>query len=132
MDVHDRLEHDRTCLVDRFQERLAARRHKGHFLGIDGMTLPVVDDYLHILHWIAGDGAMLHDLQHAFFHRWNVLPGDRATFYFIHELEAAAARQRLDAQIDFAELPSATSLLFMPAVSFGRRCDRLAIRDARR
>ena len=44
----------------------------------------------------------------------------------------AAARQRLDAQEHFAELPGAAGLLLVPVVAFGRRGDGFAVGDARR
>ena len=50
----------------------------------------------------------------------------------IDEFEAGAARQRLDAQVDLAELARAAGLLLVPGVAFGRRGDGLAIGDARR
>ena len=39
------------------------------------------------------------------------------------------ARQRIDAQVDFAELAAAAGLLLVPVVGFGVGGDRLAIRD---
>ena len=44
----------------------------------------------------------------------------------------AAARQRLDAQEDLAELAGAAALLLVPVVALGRRGDRLAVGDPRR
>ena len=48
------------------------------------------------------------------------------------ELEARAAFERLDAQVDFAELASAARLLLVAGMAFGRRGNGLAVRNARR
>ena len=50
----------------------------------------------------------------------------------VDELEARAARQRLDAQEHLAELAGAAGLLLVAVVAFGLGRDRLAVRDARR
>ena len=53
-------------------------------------------------------------------------------FTAFDELEAGAARQRLDAQEHLAELARAAGLLLVAMMALGRRGDRLAVRDARR
>src|SRR5690606_28971538 len=47
-------------------------------------------------------------------------------------LEAAAARQRLDAQEHLAELPGAARLLLVAVMAFRRAGDGLPVRDLRR
>ena len=60
------------------------------------------------------------------------LARDRAAEDVVDELEVGAARQRLDLDLAVAELAVAAGLLLVAAVRFGRRLDRLAVRDARR
>ncbi len=49
------------------------------------------------------------------------LPRDRAAEDVVLELEVAAARQRLHADLAVAELPVAAGLLLVPAVRLGRQ-----------
>ena len=84
---------------------------------------------------MAADHAGRHRLAHPFLDRRYERRGYRAALDLVDELEAfgaCAARQRLDAQEDFAELAGATCLLLVPMVAFGRRSDRFAVGDARR
>ena len=67
-------------------------------------------------------------LAHAFLDRRDELAGDRAADDVVDELEARAARQRLDAQVHLAELAGAAGLLLVAVVAFGRTRDRLAVR----
>ena len=60
------------------------------------------------------------------------LPRDRAAEDLVDELELAAARQRLHADLAVAELAVAAGLLLVAAVSVDARRDGLAIGDARR
>src|SRR5204862_5082647 len=56
---------------------------------------------------------------------------NRAAEDVVHELEVAAARQRLELDLAVAELPVPAGLLLVPAVRLGRGGDRFAIRDPR-
>jgi hypothetical protein len=96
------------------------------------MVLAVVDDHAHVLHRITGDRAAAQHLAYAFLDRGHELPGNRAAFHFVHELEAGAARQRFDAQEHFAELAGAAGLLLVAVMAIGVRGDGFAIGDARR
>src|SRR5439155_13859160 len=80
----------------------------------------------------AGDDTGVEHLAHALLDRGDELRRDRATLDLVDELEARAARQRLDSQIDLAELAGAAALLLVPVVSLGRRGDGLAVCDSRR
>src|SRR5690606_13274172 len=127
----DGLEHLGPGLGDRIQERLAAGGDEGDFLAVHRVVLAVVHGDAHVLDRVAGDGAGAQHLAHAFFHRGDQRAGDHAALDRVHELEAAAARQRLDAQEYLAELPGAPGLLPVPVMAFGGGADRLAIGDAR-
>ncbi len=96
------------------------------------MVLAVVDRDLDVDHRVAGDRAAGQHLAHALFHRRDELPRDDAALDRVDELEAGAARERLDAQEDLAELARAAGLLLVPMVALGRRRDGLAVGDARR
>jgi hypothetical protein len=57
---------------------------------------------------------------------------DGAALDRVDELEAGAARQRLDAQVHLAELAGAAALLLVAVVALGRPRHGLAVGDARR
>ncbi len=94
--------------------------------------LAVIDGHAHVLDRVAGDGAAAHDFAHALFHGGDQLAGDHAALDLVDELEAAAARQRLDAQEHLAELAGAAGLLPVAVVALGGGADGLAVGDARR
>ena len=81
---------------------------------------------------IAGEVAAQPRFLDALLDGGNELPRDRAAEDLVDELELAAARQRLHADLAVAELAVAAGLLLVPAVRLDARGDRLAIRDARR
>ena len=96
------------------------------------MVLAVVDVDAHVLQREAGERARGEHRLHALLHGGNERRGDGAALHRVDELEAAATRQRLDLEVDLAELAGAAGLLLVPVVPFGRGGDGLAIRDARR
>ena len=77
-------------------------------------------------------GAVGQHLLDAFLHRRDELRGNDAALHRVDELEAAAARQRLDPQEHLAELAGAAGLLLVPVVTLGGGGDGLAIGHARR
>src|SRR5581483_1773798 len=77
-------------------------------------------------------GTFREHLSYALLHRGDELPRNRASHHVIHELEARAALQRLDAQEHFAELTGAAGLLLMPAVTFRGAGNRLPVGNAGR
>ena len=119
LQLDDRLEHLRPRLADRVEEGLLAGGDERDFLAVDGVVLAVVDDHAHVLERVAGDGAAVQHLAHAFLDRRHELAGDGAALDLVDELEAAAARQRLDAQEHLAELAGAAGLLLVAMVAFG-------------
>ena len=84
-----------------------------------------------IHHRVARQEAAQPRVLHALFDRRDELPRDRAAEDVVHELEVAAARKRLELDLAVAELAVAAGLLLVAAVRFGRRGDRLAIRNPR-
>jgi hypothetical protein len=83
------------------------------------MGLAVIDDDAHILDREAGDhavgsapGARPSRPRHEY-------AGDHAALDVVDELEAGAALQRLDLQVDLAELAGAARLLLVPAMALG-------------
>src|SRR5690606_14045219 len=86
----------------------------------------------HILDRVARDRALGQHLSGAFLDGRYVLAGNRASDHLVRELESRAARQRLDAQEDLAELARAAGLLLVAMVPLGAARHRLAIRDLRR
>ena len=129
LDVDDRLEHDRRRLEDRVDHGLAPGGHEGDFLRVHGVALAVVDDDADVLDRIAGDDAVVERLAHALLHRRDEHRRDHAALHLVDELEAAAARERLDLEEHLAELAGAAGLLLVAAVAFGLARDRLAVGD---
>ena len=132
LDVDDRLEHDRPRLGERVEERLAPGGDERDVLRVDRVALAVVDGDAHVLQRVAGEEAVVQHAAHAFLHRGDELVGDRAALHAVDELEALAARQRLDLEEHLAELAGAAGLLLVAAVALGARRDGLAVRDRRR
>src|SRR6185312_17534556 len=89
------------------------------------MRLAVVDDHANVLQRIARDVARLQHLAHPFLHRGDELPGNRPAFHCIDELESLSARQRLDLEVNLAELTSPAGLFFVPAMAFRLGANRL-------
>ena len=102
------------------------------FLGVHRVVLAVVDRDAQVLDREARERPFAEHLAHALLHRRDVLAGNRTAEDVVDELEAAAAPERLDAQVHLAELPGPAGLLLVPVMAVGRAGDRLAVRDARR
>ena len=130
LEVDDGFEHLRTGLEDGVEEGLLAGGDERDLLAVDRMVLAIVDDHPDVLHGVAGDRAGGQHLAHAFLDRRHELAGDGAALHFVDELEAAAARQRLDAQKHLTELTGAARLLLVTVVAFRGRRDRLFVRYA--
>ena len=81
---------------------------------------------------IARQNAALHRFVDAFFNRRNVLARHRAADDLIHEFEARATRQRLDANPGVAELTAPAALFLMAAMHFGFAFDGFEIGNFRR
>src|SRR4029079_2835810 len=101
------------------------------FVGVHGVIRAVEDRRLEVDHWVAGQEATRACVLDAFLDRRDELARNGATEDVVLELEVAAARQRLDADLAIAELAVAAGLLLVPAVGLGRRGDRFPIGDAR-
>src|SRR5260370_24818688 len=95
------------------------------------MALAVEDGHSHVLHRKAGQRPALDDLQDAFFRGGHELAGDGATLDGVDELETRAARQWLNAQHHFAELPGAAGLLLVAIMPLGFGADGFPISDLR-
>ena len=108
--------------------RRGAERQIG---GIDAVIGAVGQRHLHI-----DDGKAERPAQqavdHALFHRADIVARHRAADDLFVKLEAAAARQRLDLQHHVAELAVAAGLLLVPAALGDRFADGLLIADRRR
>ncbi len=127
--IDDRLHDDRPGFRDGIEEGFLARLDEGDFLGVDRVMLAVVDDDLDVLHRVAVDGALCHGLLRARLDGRNETARDGAANDFAGELEAVALWQRLDAQVDLAELARAAGLFLVAVVALGLGRDRLAVGD---
>ncbi len=96
------------------------------------MVRAVVEDHPEIDHRVAGEVAAQARLLDAFFHGGYELPRDRAAEGFVHELELAAARQWLHANLAVAKLAMAAGLFLVAPVGLDLGGDGLAVRDAGR
>ena len=96
------------------------------------MERAVEDRRPEVDHRVAGEEAAHARVLDALLDGRDELPRDRAAEDVVHELEVAAARQRLDLDLAVAELAVAAGLLLVPAVRLGGRGDRLAVRNPRR
>src|SRR5207245_11691831 len=80
---------------------------------------------------VAGQDPLLHAVAHAFFGGRDVVARHGAAEDVVHELEAAPARQGLDAEPDVAVLAAPARLLLVLALPLGAPLDRLLVRDPR-
>ncbi len=74
-------------------------------------------------------GPRVEPVDNALFHRADIVARHRAADHLLGELEALAARQRLDVEHDIAELPVAAGLLLVAAALDDRLADGLLVAD---
>ena len=74
-------------------------------------------------------GPRVEPVDHALFHRADIVRRHRAADDLLVEFEAGAARHRLDLEHDVAELAMAAGLLLVPAALGDRFADGLLIAD---
>ena len=96
------------------------------------MVRAVVERDAHVLHRIPRDVPLLHGFAHALLDRGDEVARDHPADDLVDELEAFAARQRLDLEPAIAELAAAAGLLLVLALRARLALDRLAIRNLRR
>ena len=132
LDSRDRLENDRVRLADRILECALAGAMNATSFESTGWCLPSYTITRTSSSGIARDRALDEHLVDAFLDRGDVLARNRAADDFVDELEAGAARQRLDPQVHLAELAGAAGLLLVAVVAFGFAAYGLAVRDFRR
>ena len=93
------------------------------------MVLAVVQRGLHVHNGESQIASVGHGVADAGLHGGDVRPGNRAPGYGVHELEAAAPGQGLDAHIGHPELPVSAGLLLVLALGVPVAGDGLAIGD---
>ena len=86
---------------------------------------------MHVDHRIARQHAGLHRLFHAVFDRRDEIARDRAALGGVDELKAAALLQRLDSQVDHAELSVTAALADETAFGLRGLANGLAVGDLR-
>jgi hypothetical protein len=102
---------------------------EGDFFAVDRMVLAVVDDHADILDGVAGDGAGFEHFADAFFDCGMYWPGMVPPKTSSTNSKPFAAIERLDAEIDFAELAGAAGLLFVAVMAFGGGADGFLVGD---
>src|SRR5438034_1462089 len=131
LERHDGLEDDRIGLRHRPLEGHRARDLEGDLRGVDLVVGAVDDGRLDVHHRVAREHARLHRLLHALPDRRDVLARDDAALGAVDELEAAARRERLDAQHDVAVLPPPARLPDELRLLLDRLADGLLVGDLR-
>ena len=116
LELRDRLEQDRLGLVDRRLETHRAGDLECHLRGVHGVVRAVVERDAHVLHRIPRDVPLLHGFAHALLDRGDEVARDHPADDLVDELEAFAARQRLDLEPAIAELAAAAGLLLVLAL----------------
>ena len=100
-----------------FAEGEAAGHLERHFVGVDVVIAAVVDGDLEVDDRVAGEIAARGRLDDAFFDGGDEVARNGAAEDLVGELEAAAARQRLHADLAVAELAVAAGLLLVAALA---------------
>src|SRR6266581_8036373 len=113
LDIDDRLQDDRRRGADGFHHRFPPGGDEGHLLAIDRMRLAVIDDDAQVDDREARYDTFIESAAHALLHGRHEDAGNGAALDLVGELEAGAARQRLDAQEHLAELAGAAALLLV-------------------
>src|SRR5271155_4163302 len=128
-DRDDRLKDDWPGLFEACLEAHRGRDLKRHVRRIDVMIAAVEDGDPHVDHRIAGQESVGQSVAHAFFDRRNEVARDDAADDVVDELEALAARHRLDLQPAIAVLPAAAGLALVLALRLGAALDGFLVRN---
>ncbi len=94
------------------------------------MLLAVEHDYLHVVHRITRERALLHGGFDSFFDRRQIRAGKVHAHEFVGKFKVRVG-QRLDPQVDFAELARAARLLFVTVHGRAFARDAFAVRHLR-
>src|SRR3984957_19467941 len=132
LDLHDRLEQNRTALLQALAERRAGGDFEGERRGVDVVIGTVDQCCLDIDNGEAGKHARSHDAIDAFFDTGNVFLRHRAADDLGFERRSRARFRRLEHQHDLGELTRAARLLLVGIVDLGLLRQPLAIGDLRR
>ncbi len=127
---HYRLLQHRIRLFHRLAERLAGRDLERHFRRVDIVEFSVVNRDFHVFHDASGKRTALHRLNDAFLNRGNEVLRNSTADNGICKFKPLLGR--LNAEINFRELPVSAGLLFMPVMALASAVDGLAVRNLRR
>src|SRR5205085_5364576 len=122
----------RLELVHRVAESLAPRGAETMFVRINRVERAVNECDFEIHERVAGDCTAGRGLDDALLNRGAELLRHCAAENLVLELEAAAARQRLEDDLAVAELPAPARLFLVPPLHLRARRDRLLVRHFRR
>src|SRR5208282_3820580 len=128
-DRDDRFENDRFGLFQRCLEAHRGCDLKRHVRRIDIVIAAVEYGDLDVHHRIAGQMSFDQRVAHALFDRRNEVARDHAAHDVVDELEAFAARVRLDLEPAIAVLPAAARLTLVLALRFGASLDGFLVRN---
>ena len=127
----DRLQQHRLALRQRFADADPRRGAEREIRGIHAVIRTVSQRHMDVNDGKAERPAQ-QSIDHALFHRADIISRHRAADDLFLKLEAAAARHRLDLQHHIAELAVTAGLFLVPAALGDRFADRLLISDRRR
>ena len=120
-----------AALLASFLERHRARDLERELRRIDFVILAVEQRGLDIHHRISGEHPVFHRLFDAVLDRADELARNGAALGAVDEFESAALAERLDPEIDHAELAMAAGLAHETSLGLGGLANRFAIRDLR-
>src|SRR5262249_17773678 len=131
-DLHgaDRLQQHRLALRHALAHGDAGRRLERHVRAVDGVILAVIerDRYVDDRE---PERTAIEKLARPLLPRRYVLPRYRAADDMVDDLEAGAARQRLDLDMDVPELAVAAALLLVAPMLLDAAADGLLVVDGR-
>src|SRR5215213_7651379 len=92
------------------------------------MFLAIVNNYFHVIHWVARESAAFHSRFDTFFNWRQIRLREIHTNQFIGEFKVTVVIW-LDAEVDFPKLTCATGLFLMAVLCTGFSGDAFAIRN---
>src|ERR1700694_2820653 len=131
VDLHDRLQQVRLCLLHPILDSHRTGDLKRHFARVDGVLRPIDERDGDVDHGISRGDATLQRFTDALFDRRDVLARDASLRDLVHEDETASSFAGLHVDLGMAELALATSLADEPADAMSRALDGLLVGDLR-
>ena len=132
-DLHlqDGLDKMRLRIHEGLAEGVFACDLEGHVLGIDRVLFAVIEIDFHITDLVAREDAVALGGADSFLDRRDEVPIDVVAHQRMTKLDAAVARERIDAHPDLRELAGTSTLFLVAVLRFSFRVDGFAVGNAR-